>query len=220
MLNNKQSIATITRCGVYTLVVIGCWTIWCLLMEVWPQFFAASTIRAIARVSIVFIPAVIFYYLGPREKTFFDYFSLRKNWGRGVIFGGSIAILYFSISRLIGIDASQGSFQFPTGFSVWVNFIIGSPLAEELFFRGVLLQELKAVLGVIRATAMSSFAFALLHLPQWLILENLRGLELLSLFVTIFFYGVIFALFVNLTRSLWSSLLPHWINNFILFAIG
>jgi membrane protease YdiL (CAAX protease family) len=177
-------------------------------------------VRAIARVFIVLIPALIFYLMGNREKSIVDYFLLRENWVRGAILGGGIAILYFSIDWFVNFDVRQGTFHFPLGFSIWFNFILGSPLAEEAFFRGVLLQELRMIMGTIWATIVTSFAFALLHLPQWLILDKLFGAELLSLFVTILIYGIIFALFVNLTRSLWASLLPHWINNFILLAIS
>ncbi len=218
MTDKRIEYGSLTRCGLYTVAVIGSWTLWCLLMATWPQFFAISTVRAIARVSIIFIPAVVFYLMGNREKSIFDYFLLRENWVRAVILGSSIAILYFSIGWLVNTERS--SFHFPMEFSIWFNFILGSPLAEEMFFRGVLLQELRAVIGTSWATLVSAFAFALLHLPQWLILDNLFGVELLSLFVTIFAYGIIFALFVNSTRSLWASLFPHWINNFILLAMS
>lgn len=220
MPNNQQSYKSFTRCGIYTIAVVGFWTLWCLLMVAWPQFFALSPVRAIARVSIIFIPAVVFYLQGNRDKSLFDYFMLRENWVRGVILGAGMAILYFSVDWFIHFDARQSAFHFPVGFSIWLNFILGSPLAEEAFFRGVLLQELQTLLGTTWATGVSAFAFALLHLPQWLILDNLHGVELLSSFATIFIYGIIFALFVNLTRSLWASLLPHWINNFILLAIS
>lgn len=220
MINDKRSYNSLTRIGTYTLAVIGGWTIWCLLMVTWPQIFSHSVVRAIARVFIVFIPAVIFYLTGNREKSILDYFMLRENWVRGVLLGCGSALLYFSIYFWNSIDAGQSSFHFPVGFSIWFNYILGSPLAEEAFFRGVLLQELRSVLGTKWATLVSAFAFSLLHLPQWLILDNLFGAELLSQFATIFTYGIIFAIFVNLTRSLWASLLPHWINNFILLALA
>ena len=204
----------------YTLIVIGFWTIWCFLMAAWPQIFALPAVRAIARVSIVFIPAVIFYLMGNREKSIYDYFLLRDNWVKGVVVGSGFAILYFSIFLWRNFDAGQSAFHLPLGFSIWFNFIVGSPFAEEIFFRGLLLQELKAVMGTTKATLISAFAFGFLHLPQWLILDNLHGVELLSIFISIFTYGIIFALLVNLTRSLWASLIPHWINNFILLAIG
>lgn len=220
MINYRRSYKSFTRSGIYTLAVIGFWTIWCLLMVKWPQIFALPPVRAIARVSIVFVPAIVFYLTGNHENSIFDYFLLRENWVRGVILGGGIAILYFSIYWLVNLDAQQTAFHFPIGFSIWINFILGSPLAEEAFFRGVLLQELRTIMGTTWATVVSAFAFALLHLPQWLILDNLFGVELLSLFLTIFTYGIVFAFFVNLTRSLWASLFPHWINNFILQALA
>ena len=216
-MNSKKRIYNSFR---YTLIVIGFWTIWCFLMAVWPQIFALPAVRAIARVSIVFIPAVTFYFMGNREKPIYDYFLLRDHWVKGVVVGVGFAILYFSIFLWRNVDFGQSAFHLPVGFSIWFNFIVGSPFAEEIFFRGLLLQELKTVMGTTKATLLSAFAFGLLHLPQWLILDNLHGVELLSLFITIFTYGIIFALLVNLTKSLWAALIPHWINNFILLAIG
>lgn len=220
MRNIQQNNASFIRIGKYTIAVIGLWTGWCLLMLTWPQIFGLSAVRAIARVSVVLIPSVIFYLTGNHEKPIYDYFSFRKNWLRGVLIGGGFAILYFTLYWWGNFESEQSAFQFPIGFSIWFNFILGSPFAEEVFFRGLLLQELRTILGSTWATFTSAFAFALLHLPQWLILENQSGVELLSLFGTIFVYGIIFAILVNLTRSLWASLLPHWINNFILLAIS
>lgn len=217
---DKQSYNSSIRPGVFALTIIGLWAFWCLLMATWPQIFAHSTIRAIARVFIVFIPAVIFYLTGDRSKHILDYFLLRENWMRGAILGCGFAALYFSLYLSFNFDFRQGSFHIPTGFAIWFNFILGSPLAEETFFRGVLLQELQRTMGITWATIVSAFAFALLHLPQWLILDHLWGIELLSSLATIFIYGIIFALFVNRTRSLWASLIPHWINNFILLTIS
>lgn len=220
MVNKQQSTTSLIRIGQHTLAVIGSWTIWCLLMVTWPQIFGLSPVRAIARVSIVLIPAVVFYWTGNREKPIYDYFAFRENWLRGVLLGGGIALLYFGADWLSSFEARQSAFHFPAGFSIWLNFILGSPFAEEVFFRGMIFQELRTILGSTWAILMSACAFALLHLPQWLILDNLFGVELLSLFGTIFIYGILFAILVNLTRSLWAALLPHWINNFILFAIN
>ena len=185
-----------------------------------PQIYGLPIVRAVARVSIVVIPAVFFYITDKQEKSIYDYFLFRENWQKGILLGGGIAVLYFGLVWLFNSETIQISFHFPVSFSIWLNFILGSPFAEEMFFRGILLQELRTILGSAWAILISAFAFALLHLPQWLILDNLFGVELLSMFSTMFIYGIIFAILVNLTRSLWSSLIPHWINNFILFAIN
>ena len=188
-------------------------------MEKWPQIFTIPAIRGIARVSILFVSTVYFYFNGNRDKSILDYYMLRENWKRGVLIGCGIAFLYFGFAWLINNNGNPRSFTFPIGFSLWFNFIIGSPFAEELFFRGLLLQELSTILGPKKAIIVSSFSFALFHLPQWLILDHLIGKEVLSLFVTIFVYGIIFSILVKLTRSLWGSIFPHWINNFILHYI-
>lgn len=206
------------RIAIYTLAVIGIWTIYCFLI-VASAFFAVPSVRAVARVTIVLIPALLFYWGERGERPFLDYFLLRDNWLRGVLIGGGFAILYFSVDWFLNFEARMSAFHIPTGFAIWFNFIVGSPFAEELFFRGVLLQELRKLLGAAWATIISAIAFTLLHLPQWLILDNLAAAETVSLSMSIFSYGIIFALLMITTKSLWGALLPHWINNFILLAI-
>ena len=187
-------------------------------MTAWPVMFAGVELRAVARVSIILIPAIIFFRLGSKQKSILDFFQLRENWIRGVIVGSGVALLYFSLDWAMNFSSRLNSLHLPVGFSIWFNFILGSPLAEEAFFRGVLLQELKGSMGTIGATLISAFAFTLLHVPQWTLLDQQSGTALLSLSVSIFTYGIIFALLLNFTRSLWAPLSAHWLNNFILLA--
>ncbi|MFK7801995.1 MAG: lysostaphin resistance A-like protein [Anaerolineae bacterium] len=216
---NNSSIS-IFRSGKYTIIVIGSWLIWCLLMMAWPQAFAIPDLRAIVRVLIVFIPAIAFYSTGDQKQRFLYYFLLREHWLRGVLVGAGIALLYFGVDWGLNLEDRLGTFIFPAGFVIWFNFILGSPLAEELFFRGMFLHELKVHLNPIWATVISALAFAMLHVPQWLFLSDQTGIEILSSFVSIFIYGVLFAVLVIWTKSLWASIVPHWINNFMLLTVS
>ncbi len=207
----------ISRSLLYTLAALALWTSWCALMARWP-LFATPELRALARVGAVLLPAALFYRRHRRDQPLVDYFRLRERWPRGVLIGAGCAALYFSVAVLVAPAARQAALHIPTDFAAWFNFILGSPLAEELLFRGVLLRELSERLGLALATLASACAFTLLHVPQWTILEHQDGLELLTSSCAIFVYGLLFAVLVSATRSLWASIVPHWINNFILLA--
>lgn len=211
---------SVIRCGKYLFAIIALWTGYCALMATWPQLFDIPALRALVRVSVVLVPAVLYYLRGPRQESFVDYFQLRPHWRKGLLVGGGIVLAYLLLGWLSGYRVDQSTLQIPQSFAVWFNFILGSPIAEEAFFRGVLLKELSPVIGTARSIGVSSLAFALLHLPQWVLLSDQSGLALLASFATIFAYGVVFALLVTATRSLWASLLPHWVNNFVALSLG
>lgn len=218
MIGSRNSSVSLVRPGLYTLIVIGLWTLWCFLILKGPPWFALPAVRALARVGIVLVPALVFYWTGGRERSAPDYFMLRDHWLRGALVGGAFGLIYFSVYFGPSFVADPGAAHVPMGAAIWFNYIVGSPFAEEMFFRGVLWQELGRRLGVLGATIVSAVAFALLHLPQWLLLEQRTLPELGSQLVSIFIYGVVFAMLVHMTRSLWAALVPHWLNNFILLA--
>ena len=62
--------------------------------------------------------------------------------------------------------------------------------------------------------------FALLHLPWWLLSGEHQGYALAASFFTLFLYGIIFSVAVQATRSIWSALIPHWVNNLILISMN
>ena len=83
---------------------------------------------------------------------------------------------------------------------VAVLAIVIAPVAEEVFFRGLLQPELERSLGAARGIAVTAFLFAFVHLlPQVLPLH--------------FFLGLAFGFVVYATRSIWSGILLHVANN-------
>ncbi|MBI2843229.1 MAG: CPBP family intramembrane metalloprotease [Armatimonadetes bacterium] len=82
-----------------------------------------------------------------------------------------------------------------------------APFFEEIFFRGVLYNALRARINVVLAAVLSSAAFAVVH-PQ-----------LPAGFLPIFSIGAVFALLVEVRRSLVPSIVAHAINNGVLFLM-
>ena len=201
---------------IYALAIYVLWTAWCILMVKWPLLFGAPNIRAIVRVLVVLVPSIL-YARGKGATRKDDFCLLRHNWQKGVLAGVSTVLVY--LMALYLTTAAPLRFHWPTGFATWGNWILGSPLAEELFFRGVVLRELLNSTVTKMAILGSATLFAVLHLPWWIISGEKTGTALRTGFLTMMVYGVVFAILVTTTKSLWASLIPHWCNNFVAMAI-
>lgn len=187
----------------------------CLLWSVYlvwfkPLFadsFTEAVIRSIVRVSIVGIPALLYIHFYKKDNLK-DYFSTQNlRFALKLGFVACLVILFFFLPKL-------PSFQFPVDFPAWMNWIIGSPLVEELYFRAIVLKELTKCYRPTSSVIVSSLLFLALHLPQWLFHHNL---DLVSLSL-IFIYGIGFSLLWLKSKSIFATLLPHCLNNFLFMA--
>jgi membrane protease YdiL (CAAX protease family) len=87
-------------------------------------------------------------------------------------------------------------------------FVVGvAPFVEELFFRGFVYQSLRSRMGVIGAALSSGLIFGAIHFkPEFL--------------VPLAVLGVVLALLMEKTGSLWPCILVHAFNNAIVFAVS
>lgn len=197
-------------------VTLG-WSLWVVLMVLTPQIFAIPMIRAVARLMIVLLPAVLFVQRIERRN-----FAVAVGLTVRPAFGSFLGLLAFTLypGALLAYRWWRGAaVVIPADAALWLNFVIGSPLAEEMLYRGVVYRVLRIYYGYGGAAVFSSLAFALLHLPWWLAAGEMSnqqiGLESLSIFV----YGLTFAGLFAWSRSLWSPLVFHWLNNLVLFLL-
>jgi membrane protease YdiL (CAAX protease family) len=87
--------------------------------------------------------------------------------------------------------------------SPWLLFLGGAiiaPVVEEIFFRGFVFGGLRPRYGWVKAAAISSAAFAVLHLTPTAILP-------------IFILGFIFAFLYQISGSIWPGILMHILTN-------
>lgn len=200
------------RVFIYAGWMYALWMVWCLLMMRWPTLFGAANLRAVVRLSVVLVPALLYAYrYGGFPRS--DYFRLKQNWFSGIT-AGLMLVLIFLLVVFRGVSFRL-PVRLPGGFAIWTNWILGSPFAEELFFRGVALREFLTSEGPSRAIALSAILFVVLHLPWWIISGEKYGMALFSGGLAMLEYGVVFACLVTVTRSLWAALIPHWCNNFV-----
>ncbi|WP_231962192.1 CPBP family intramembrane glutamic endopeptidase [Symmachiella dynata] len=161
------------------------------------------------------IPALAYVHFVVKDRE--DFWAFRHNWRQGLLVGTVLSSLFFV---MIVAQNSGQIFSLPVGFAVWFNFIIVSPLVEEMMFRRVILEHLKSVTSTSRAILLESLLFSLLHLPWWFLSGEPQGVALGSALVSLFVYGVVFSVAVHYTKSIWAALLPHWINNLVILSFS
>lgn len=77
---------------------------------------------------------------------------------------------------------------------------IAVPIAEEVFFRGVLYKWVRERWGILIGVIVSSLIFGLIHID-------------IAVASTAFILGIILALVYEYSKSLWTAILIHAINN-------
>lgn len=105
----------------------------------------------------------------------------------------------------IGADASLPVPSNPLNFVFGIlTLCVAAPILEEFLCRGLIMNYLKNY-GIIVSLGVSSLAFALLHFDP-------------SVFIVIFFLGLLFGVMRVLTDSLWVCIIAHSANNILAFA--
>ena len=182
------------------------------------EIFEPSVISSLSLAMLEFLAlAGSVYILGLRRKGLswkdIGFKGISTGWLLAVL---AISVLVIPLSGLISaltlviLDQPminpQLDFLIPEGFN-WMGaiglFILGGiavPFAEELLFRGVIYKWLRQSWGLWPGILVSSFLFGIVHVD-------------LSVAVAAFFLGIILALVYEYSRSLWSVVLIHAINN-------
>ena len=119
--------------------------------------------------------------------------------------------LVFLVFRIVfdGIDGDQqardlaGDPDDPAFYVRAVAFVVGAPLAEELFFRGVLQRALTRRLGAVVGIVLGSVIFGVNHF------QRLDGPDLLALLTALTAFGVVLAVLVHRTGRLGPALVAH-----------
>lgn len=139
----------------------------------------------------------------------------RSIWPAFLLAGVVLALAIQGISQFLPIPKQMPINQFfRTPASAWSLAIFGTfiaPLAEELFFRGLLFPALVRKTGLILSLLLTALAFALLHATQ-------LGMALAPIFV-LFLVGLLLTIARAAARSLAASTLMHIGYNATLFGM-
>lgn len=166
--------------------------------------------RAVIRIGIVLIPSLI-YLRSCERASWLDRLGLTSHNRKGILIGLVASLLWLLPLLIYRWGSNQGTLNTHLSIGTWLNFILGSPFAEELLYRQIVYRELAQKISSRNAILLSSFWFTLLHLPPWIGTHS--PFELIQHLGIIFVYGLLFALLYKRSQSLWGPLIPHWANN-------
>ncbi len=145
--------------------------------------------------------------------------------GWGVL--GGITVLGFTIALnlfwvvVTGDTAPDNSGFLPkspslvTGMALFLAVAVITPIAEELFFRGLLLRALEKRFNTTIAIVVSAVVFGSLHITGVTSAAGLADFVVQGLFIAVVItgYGLVFALLDVYTGRLWPSIIAHMVIN-------
>lgn len=135
-----------------------------------------------------------------------------------VIFGASITVGLIA-KFVFGVNAEESSNipDLEKYFSPVLLLLLGAiqPLAEEIFFRGFLLDKIESFAGQNTAIISTSCLFALAHISY----SNINDLASLYPVILIIAMGMILAYSVVKTRSLLTSIIAHTLYNVVTIGL-
>ncbi|GCE21076.1 hypothetical protein KDK_48760 [Dictyobacter kobayashii] len=137
------------------------------------------------------------------------YLKLNQYWKRGMLIGLALSVLNF-LGMLLRFGPPHPSIQYVTWNGV-LNTSILIGFFEEIPFRGFILQKLQEKFPFWLSNLLSSLLFLGIHLPGWILLHTLTWSNVISIFVL----GSIFAIIFYYSKSLWSSIITHSLNDFL-----
>ena len=172
--------------------------------------FDLPLLRAIARFVFFAIPAWIL--IRKLEPDGADVLGMFTNLKRGLAVG-------FVVSLVWGAIHSWQHFEVPWTIHAWLNVIVLSPIAEELLFRRAAIEYGLTKTNAAITVIASAILFALVHVPWWMLSGEKTLAQISLLLATMFAYGLVFGTLYYRTRSIWSSLIPHSVNNLIAVSL-
>ena len=111
------------------------------------------------------------------------------------------------VSELASETTGEPFFSVPEFLAVFVLVVIIVPIAEEVFFRGIIYKWLRQRAGFLIGLLVSSVAFGTLHLAA----PAIAAISVL---------GVLCAIVYELSDSLWTAVMVHAMNNFLVIALN
>lgn len=198
---------------IYLLLFYGFWIGWVYL--IYPPMQALGTATLIyalaniaARLLIWVIP--VFLYLRSIDHVHpISYLKLKRSWKRGIVLGLMLSLLNFA-GMVLRFGVPHPSMHDVTWNSILsTSILIG--FFEEIPFRGFLFQKLQEWYPVWLANLLSSLLFLAIHLPGWILLHTLTWVNVISIGVL----GSIFAIIFSCSKTLWSSIITHSLNDFL-----
>ena len=137
-------------------------------------------------------------------------------WAAGIVIVMIYGAAILAIENVTGSDLSRlaegnplpetDAMTDPVWFVLGLSVIVAAPLAEELFFRGLVFRAIQARWGLVAGMIISGLLFALVHFE-------------ISVVIPFWGIGMVFAFAYYRSGSLWTPVIAHAIFNGVSFAV-
>lgn len=168
--------------------------------------------EALVKSFIWIVPAVLYikYFLHSNPM---NYLKMNVHVKKGLFWGIALSLLLgaYLILRIYIFD--DVSFHFALAFDDYLNTVLMAGLAEEIVFRGLLLQELNKRLAFWKANVITALLFLAIHYPIWIVNDVIFHV---GSHMYVFLLGLLFGFVYKKTGSLWTVILMHAFHNYVL----
>ena len=206
-------------------IMVGCLVLFYLawtIKELWLIEYIYSfgeiispLLEALVKSLIWIVPAGVYikYYLHLNP---ISYLKMNVNVKKGLFWGIVLSLLLGSCLILEAYIFNGVSIHFSLSFDDYLNTFLMAGLAEEIVFRGLILQELNKRLAFWKANVITALLFLVIHYPIWIYNDVIFQF---GSHIYVFLIGLLFGFVYKKTGSLWSVILMHAFHNYVLSII-
>ncbi len=209
--------------GLFVAAFFLTWTIRAFALVEWDHHLQPFLLRRVyldtVRVALWVVPVLLYLrYVERTPPLRFLKITTRPD-AAAAIRGAVLSAVYLALGLLVGVSVEGRRIIPPWSLDLDRWWELAATLqiacfAEEVFFRGFLLTESRALMGPWRAVLLTSLLFAAIHWPGWIASGGLRG-ELGLMSASVFGVGVLLGHLFQTTRSIWPSVVVHVLNNVV-----
>ena len=214
----KEKNSDVSRMIGYLVLFFLAWTI----KELWliEYIYAFSEIispllEALVKSLIWIVPAWIYIKLYIHSNPI-SFLKMNANVKKGLFWGIFLSLLLGALLILEAYIFNGVSFHFSLSFDDYLNTVLMAGLAEEIVFRGVILQELNKRITFWKANLITALLFLVIHYPIWIYKDIIFQF---GSHIYVFMIGLLFGFVYKKTGSLWTVIILHAFHNYILSII-
>jgi uncharacterized protein len=197
----------------YVLAFHSLWVSWAYGVYPWMQTLGDTTLKyALLNISLrllIWVVPVFAYLHWIDHVDPLTYLKLKHNWQRGLHF----AIAFTTINFLLTL--ARFGVPHPILHSLTWNDILSTSLLigfiEEIPYRGFMLQKLQERLPFWVANLLTSLLFIGIHMPGWIALHLLQ----IDTVIVVFLFSVLMGVVFKYSKSLWSVIVAHSLNDLL-----
>ena len=145
-----------------------------------------------------------------------SFLKMNVNVKKGLLWGIFLSLLLGAFLILEAYFFNGVSFHFSLSFDDYLNTLLMAGLAEEIVFRGLILQELDKRMTFWKANLITALLFLVIHYPIWIYNDIIFQY---GSHIYVFIIGLLFGFVYKKTGSLWSVIILHAFHNYILSII-